>query len=356
MRRSPLVWSLLVILITGLATSCNKEEKKLSNREIYLYQGPDRDQKLIANAKKEGAVTIYTSMSLKDSEPITDFFQQKYNIKVTLWRALPDKVAQRALIEAKADRYDVDVLEISGPEMEMLYREKLLEEFYSPAFKDIPPEAIPAHKHYIVDRLNFLVLAYNTKLVKPNEVPKSYEDLLNRKWFGKLGIESTDSDWFAAIVKNMGEEKGLNYFKKLAAMRPRMQKGQTQIAEIVGSGELPVALNVYNHNVEKLKKQEVAIEWKALQPTFGQAGAIGIARNAAHPHAALLFADFILSREGQEILKERGRVPVSLAVDTPLNKFQYQVIDPAIVLDESDKWGKLWSELFLGGKMVQKGE
>jgi iron(III) transport system substrate-binding protein len=342
----------IVILIVGISLGgCEKaSENKLTNKDIYLYQGPDRDQKLLANAKKEGVVTIYTAMNLSDSRPIVDFFEQKYNIKVTLWRALADKVTQRALIEAKAGRNEADAFEIPGTEMEMLYRAKLLEEFYSPAFKDMPPGAVPVHKHYIVDRFNFFVLAYNTKLVKPNEVPKSYEDLLNRKWSGKLGIEPTNRDWFAAMVTNMGEEKGLNYFKKLAAMQPKMQKGQTEIAEIVGSGEIPIALNVYNHDVEKLKKQKVAIEWKALQPTFGRASAIGVARNAAHPYAALLFADFILSREGQEILKERGRVPASLAVDTPLNKFEYQVIDPAIVLDGLDKWDTLWSNLFLGDK------
>ena len=348
----------IVILIAGtFLGGCEKaSENKLTNKDIYLYQGLDRDQKLIEKAKKEGTVVVYTSMNLKDAGPFIEAFEQKYGIKASFWRAARDKVVQRAVIEAKAERFEVDVFEINGPEMEMLYREKILEEFYSPSFKDIPPEAFPPHKQYVADRFNFFVMAYNTKLVKPADVPNSYEDLLNPKWKGKISLERTDADWFAAVVKGMGEEKGLAYFKKLAAMNPQIRKGHTLIAELVASGEIPLTLSAFNHAVEKLKKKDASIEWKPLQPAFGQPGGVGVAKNAPHPHAALLFVDFVLSKEGQEIIHERGRVPASRAVDSPLNKFKYQVIDPTIILDEWDKWNKLWSDLFLGGKTLQKEE
>jgi iron(III) transport system substrate-binding protein len=153
----------------------------------------------------------------------------------------------------------------------------------------------------------------------------------------------------------MGEQKGLDYFKKLAKMQPVIKSGHTVITEMAASGEIPISLNVYNHNAETLKKKGEPIEWKALQPAFGAAGGIGLTKNAPHPYAALLFADFMLS-EGQQILKDRGRVPASLAVDSELNKFQYQLIDPVIVLDEWDKWSKLWSDIFLGGKALKKEE
>src|SRR5229473_2414188 len=348
--------AVLFILLAGvLFVGCGKEEeeKMMTTRDIYLYQAPDRDQKLVERAKKEGKVVMYASMELKDLTPITQAFEGKYGIKVEPWRAFPDKVVQRALIEAKAGRHDVDVLELNGPKMEIFYRENLLEEFYSPALKNIPPEAIPKHKHYVPARFTFIVMAYNTKLVKPEDVPNSYEDLLKPKWRGKIAIESSDVDWFAAVVKEMGEEKGLDYFKKLAKMQPVIKSGHTVITEMAASGEVPISLNVYNHLAEGLKKKGETIEWKALQPAFGAAGGIGLTKDAPHPYAALLFADFILS-EGQQILKDRGRVPASLAVDSELNKFQYKLIDPVIVLDEWDKWSKLWADLFLGGKVTQK--
>ncbi len=347
---------LVVSLISCLITACNNSEETKTTREIFLYQGADRLQKLITNAKQEGVVNLYTSMQERDSGPLTAAFEKKYGVKVTLWRAAPDKIVQRAVIEAKAGRYDVDVLEMNGPEMEMVYRENLLEQFYSPTFKDIPPPVFPKHKYYAPDRINLFVIAYNTKEIKPEEVPNSYEDLLNPRWKGKMVMEPSDVDWFAAIVKDMGEQKGLDYFKKLATMEVAMREGHTLLAEIVSSGEVPIALNAYNHSVDKLKQKEATIEWKPLQPAFGRAGGIGLARNAAHPYAALLFTEFILSKEGQELIRDRGRVPASLVVDSPLNKFKYSLIDPAITLDEWDKWAKIWSDLFLGGKEVKKGE
>jgi iron(III) transport system substrate-binding protein len=347
---------LIALLAGSLITACQKGEEKNTNRDIYLYEGADRDQKLVANAKQEGVVNLYISMQERDSAPLTAAFEKKYGIKVNLWRASPDKIVQRAIIEAKADRYDVDVLEINGPELEMVYRENLLEKFYSPAFKDISPAIFPKHKQYAPDRLNLFVIAYNTKLVKPEDVPNSYEDLLNPKWKGKFVMEPSDVDWFAATAKGMGEQKGLDYFKKLATMQVAMREGHTLIAEIVAAGEFPIALNVYNHAVEKLKQKGATIEWKALAPSFGRVGGIGVARNAAHPYAALLFTEFVISKEGQELIKDRGRVPASLAVDSPLNKFNYRLIDPVIVLDEWDKWAKQWSDLFLGGKAVKKEE
>jgi iron(III) transport system substrate-binding protein len=126
------------------------------------------------------------------------------------------------------------------------------------------------------------------------------------------------------------------------------------VAELVAAGEIPLVVNAFNNNVETLKQKGAPIEWKMLQPAFGSPSSVGLAKNARHPHAALLFADFILSKQGQQILKELNRVPASLAVDSPLNKFKYQVVDPAI-LDEWDKWEKLWSDLFLKGQAVKKG-
>jgi iron(III) transport system substrate-binding protein len=329
-------------------------QAKASPRDVYLYQGADRDQKLIENARKEGTVAIYTSLNLKDSVPITEAFEKKYGIKIVLWRASSEKVVQRSLTEARAGRFIADVYETNGPEMEILHREKLLEDFHSPWFKDIPPEAFPKHRQWVPDRFNFFVIGYNTNLVKPAEVPNSYEDLLLPHWVGRIGLEASDVDWFGAVIKGMGEQKGTAFFRKLAEMKPQLRTGHTLIAELVAAGEIPLAAAVYNHNVERLTVKGAPVKWKPLQPTFGRPNAIGVAKNATHPHAALLFTDFMLSREGQQIIKERNRVPSSMAVDSPLNKFKYQMIDPSIVLDESEKWEKLWSDLFLKGQGIKK--
>src|SRR5882762_4818942 len=211
------------------------------HRDLYMYKGADRDQRILQGAKKERQVVVYTSLNLKDSVPIAEAFEKKYGVKLTLWRSSSEKVLQRALTEARAGRYTVDAFELNGPEMEALYREGMLEEFHSPQFRNLPPQAFTKHRHYAADRFNFFTIAYNTNLVKPNEVPNSYEDLLHPRWVGRIGIEAGDTDWFGSIVKLMGEDRGLAFFRKLSQMKPQIRTGHTLMAELVASGEIPEA-------------------------------------------------------------------------------------------------------------------
>ena len=316
----------------------------------------DRDAVFVGKARTEGSVTLYTSMQVVDSRPLSEAFEKKYGIKVNLWRASGEKVAQRMLAEARAGRREVDVVETDGAQIEILHREKQLAAFESPSIRDVPPEILPAHRGYVPSRLTLYVMAYNTQRVAPADVPRAYEDLLAPRWAGRFAVEADDVAWFAAVVKAMGEANGLAYFRKLAAMRPSVRSGHTLMAELVAAGEIDVALDAHVQGVARLIERGAPIAWKPLQPAFGQPSSVGLARRAAHPNAALLFIDFLLSREGQEILRDHQRVPSSRAVASPLNRFDYRLIDPAITLDEWDKWSGLWSALFLGGKPPGKGE
>jgi len=178
-------------------------------------------------------------------------------------------------------------------------------------------------------------------------VPNTYEDLLNPRFAGRVGLEASDVDWFGAVVKSMGEEKGLAFFRKLAAMKPEIRSGHTLMAELVASGEIPLAATIYNHNAERLVVKGAPIKWKALKPTFGRPNAIGVARRAPHPHAALLFSDFMLSLEGQTILKERKPRALEPRRGHAPQQVPFEMIDPVITLDEPTAGEKLWSDLFL---------
>jgi len=344
----------ILLLLGSIAAAPELRAQADKSPDIYLYRGADRDQRLVSGARKEGSVSLYTSMQLPDSTPLTQAFERKYGVRVILWRASGEKIVQRALAEARAGRFDADVVETDGAQMEILYREKQFAPFYSPSAADIPSNIVPAHKSYVPTRLSLYVLVYNTRLVPPGDVPKTYEDLLDPKWSGKLGIEAADVPWFAPVAKAMGVDKGLAYFRKLAATRPNVRSGHTLLAELVASGELALAPDAHIQGVARLKARGAPVEWKPLQPAFGQPSSVAVTRRAPHPHAALLFADFILSKEGQNIIKERKRVPTSRAVNSPLNNFDYGLVDPVIVLDEWDQWEKRWSELFLKGQRVRK--
>jgi ABC-type Fe3+ transport system substrate-binding protein len=277
----------LGLFVASGAACTRREGTESPHRELYLLDDDDRQARLLAGAREEGVVVIYTSLNTQDSGPLTQAFEERFGVETQLWRSSSDGVVQRAVAEASAGRLTYDVVETNGPEMEACFREGLLERFHSPHFRDLAPAAFPTHRYYVADRFNFFTIAYNTDLVSPDEAPNSYEDLLHPRFEGRLGLEAGDVDWFGAMVKHMGEEPGLT-------------------------------------------------------------------RRAPHPHAALLFADFLLSPEGQTILKDRSRVPSSRAVTSPLNDFLFQTIDPVISLDEDEKWSTMWSELFLKGQAVPR--
>src|SRR5713226_4814403 len=207
-RRRILAGALGTALLPGFAFAQGQRDAG-KNREIYLYRGADREKKILEGARREREVVVYTSLNLKDSVPIVEVFERKYGgVKVQLWRSSSEKVLQRAIAEARAGRFTCDILETNGPEMEALYREQLLEEFFSPHLKDLPPAAFPKHRHYVADRFNFFTVAYNTNLVKANEVPDTYEDLLHPRFAGRFGMERATprSAWPQATTKSYSWE------------------------------------------------------------------------------------------------------------------------------------------------------
>lgn len=317
------------------------------NQAVFSYQGADRQQRLIENAKREGTVVVYTSLATTESKPVAEAFEKKYGIKVDLWRAISEKVVQRAVTEARANRHAFDVVETNGPELDMLVREKLLTQFYSPHIADFPPFALPPHRQWVSDRLTFFVVGYNTDKVKREELPKTYEGFLDPKWKGRIGIEATDAEWMATLTKLWGQEQGTDYFRKLAAMRPDVRKGHVLLAELIAAGEIPVGLTTYHANAESLKRKGGPIDWAPVEPIVARPQGVAVAKNAPHPHAALLFADFLISPEGQELFQSLGRSPASHKVKGNANTFKYTMVDPATVLDESEKWEKIWNDLFI---------
>ena len=156
--------------------------------DLAQNDSPTRHQKLVGAAKKEGSLTFYTSIAEKDGPTLAQDFEKRYGIKVNIWRASSTKVLQRAVTESQANRWDFDVVDISAPEMEALYREKTLQEVHSAFHADLFPETMPTHRGWAPQFLSVFVQAYNTNLVKKADLPKSYDDLLDPKWKGKLAV------------------------------------------------------------------------------------------------------------------------------------------------------------------------
>ena len=321
-----------------------------ADNTLLVSKDAGREDKLVEAAKAEGTLTLYTSIAQNDLQPLISPFEEKYGIKVVPWRASGDTVLQRVIQEQKAGRNTVDSVHISAPEMEALHREGMFQPVESPYFADLLPGTVPEHKEWVSTLLSVFVQGYNTNLVKKEELPKTYEDLLDPKWKGKLGFEVEDIDWFTTVVQNMGEEKGLKYFRDLVAGNGlSIRKGHSLLNTLVAAGEVPIGLTLYNYMPEQAKKEGAPIDWFALEPAIARANGIGVIKTAPHPNAAALFEDYMLT-EGQPILKQLNYVPTSTKVKSPLKGIALKIADPAEKLDNSKKWEPLYQKIVVRGE------
>jgi iron(III) transport system substrate-binding protein len=314
---------------------------------IYDYRGSDRDARLIAKAREEGTVTLYTSMATTESGPLAQAFEKKYGIKVQLWRALSENVLQRAVSETRAGRRAMDVVETNAPQVEAMAREQVVAQFFSPHFADLRSWALPPHRLWVSDRANLWVTGYNTQKIRREELPAALDGFADPKWKDHISIEATDSDWMYGVISHWGEERGLEFFRKLAALKPQMRKGHILVAQLVAAGELPICLTIYSGNADSIKSKGGPIDWAPVEPLVGRPQAVALAKNAPHPNAALLFADFVLSPDGMQLLADMGRLPSSRTQKTLLDNHEHVMIDPIKWTDAAPRWEKIWNELFL---------
>jgi iron(III) transport system substrate-binding protein len=315
--------------------------------EIAAYEGPDRTQRLVEGARREGELMFYSSIPVEDINALTAAFEKKYGIKVKVWRADSEGFLQRIVNEAKARRFDVDVVSGSSSAIEPLYRENLLREVKSPWLADLIPESIAPHRQWSTVYLNTIVQTYNTNLFRRENIPRTYQDLLRPEFKGKLGIEAEDFDWFAQAVTGLGEAEGLKLFRDIVATNGiSVRKGHTLLNNLVAAGEVPLALTVYSFSAEQAKQKGAPLDWFVIPPLIARPTAVGVARNVPHPYAAVLFYDFLIG-EAQPLLASRNFVSPSRKIESPFTKGPIKLIDSGMMLDSAEKWQDLYQKIIV---------
>ena len=335
----------LLGLIFFIAAPVAAQSKKpaLTNADIALYGGADRQQMLVAGAKAEGELSIY--FSARDLAPVVDAFTKKYQIKVKSWKSSGENVLQRVISEARGGRFEVDLVGNESVGMEALHREKLLQRVKSPYSSDLMPQALPGHGEWVGTSMDVFVQAYNTQKVSKDELPKTYQDLLDPRWKGRLGIEADDYPWFATLMQALGPEKGAKLFKDIVATNGiSVRKGHTLLVNLVGSGEIPLGLTIYDYTMEPLRQKGAPVNAITIEPVIASFKGIGMLKKAPHPYSAMLFYDFLLN-EGQKILADRSVIPASNKIDVPLKKLTLKIVDPAQTLDMGEQWQKTYEEI-----------
>jgi iron(III) transport system substrate-binding protein len=312
--------------------------------------GPERAQRLIGGAKKEGELTLYGSMQVVSYSFLQKAFEQAYGVKIRLWRGAGAEILQRTVSEAKASRADFDAAETDGFALETMHREGLLAPVKSPYHADLIPEAVRPHGEWVGTRVNISAGAYNTSVMKPADLPKTFPDLLAPRFKGQLGIEADDYDWFGITMNLLGEEKGLALFRQLVATNGlSIRRGHTLLTNLVAAGEVTIGLDVYMQNVDVAKKTGAPVDWFLISPAVARFNGIAVAKRAPHPYAARLFYDFMLN-EGQRIMLQREFVPASRKVRSVLDRVTLNFADPGVVIDQGEKWQRLYSEVVRSGR------
>jgi len=265
---------------------------------------------LIAGAKREGGLVLYLSTNLTDANGLIQLFKQKYPfINVDFFRADNEKLLNRILTESTTGKFNGDVIMISSFEVRVLLQKKLLQKYSSP-HSQFYPEGFTDKDGFWTSVYSIpRVIAYNTKMVRPELAPKTFDDLLNPRWKGGFGMSDSATLWYTGFLKYAGEEKGRDFMRKLAAQKPAFRDSETVIIQLLGAGEFPLGL-VYSHQAATMKKRGAPVEWvRTAQPIVTGLKPIGLSAKAQHPNAGKLFIDVALSKEGQELIKSFNRIP-----------------------------------------------
>ncbi|HZS66246.1 MAG TPA: extracellular solute-binding protein, partial [Burkholderiales bacterium] len=241
-------------------------------------------------------LTLYTSNAAPTIQALASDFEKRHGVRINVWRASSVKVLQRALAEKKAGRWEFDVLSISAPELEALYHEGLLQPVESSAHRALLEDTLPAHRGWAPQFINVFVQAYNTNAIGRQQLPKRWADLADTRWKGRLGVEANASEWYCTVLAALGERQGADLFRHIAAANGlSVRHGNSVLANMVVSGEVPLALAVYGHMIEQAKEQGAPVDWFVLEPLVARVNGVGISRQPPHPREARLFYDYLLT-------------------------------------------------------------
>ena len=305
-------------------------------------------QKLIDGAKKEGALVWYMSASIEDAQAILLAFSKKYPfLKTDFFRAGSARLFNRIMNEARAGKVLFDLVAVRGLETHQLVKAGLLQPYVSPESAAYPA-GFKDSKGYWVDYFDsYNVIGYNTQLVAREQAPKSWEDLLDPKWKGKIALDEENFSWYGAMTQKWGKEKTQRYMRALAKQDIQLRNGQTLIAQLMAAGEFSVAM-VLAHRIEKMKEQGAPVAWvTTLDPVTVSLHPIGIAAKAPHPNAAKLFVDFILSKDGQQLLLSIERTPARPGIDTKMEAKKLQLFPmPPELGERYEQFQKEFREIF----------
>jgi len=278
-------------------------------------------EQLIAGAKKEGKLVVYASATAPQLQMYFAAFNKRYPfIKTEYFRTGKQKLVSKILFEEQAKQHIADVVHTSVIETNILKRRGALSKYVPLESAALPAQYKDPEGFWTSAYASGTLLGYNSRQVKRAEIPRTYEELLNPRWKNAIAIDSNKIEWFAMLLKI----KGRSYMEKLAALNPTLRDGNTLVLQLLAAGEFPISAGVYEYSVEDLKAKGAPVDWFGLEPVITYTVAVSLPSQPNHPNAAKLFIEWLLSKEGQEVINQYGRVPIRDDVESKYGKILKQ--------------------------------
>ena len=311
--------------------------------KINRLPAGERQQRLSDGARKEGELVWYSTMNRENSQELVNIFEKDHPyVRVKLLNGSAVQTMTRVTSEYAAKTYLFDITHIRGLFLTPLRKRQIIAAYRSP-FRDGLRPGFKDNEGYFnaIFTQGQLFLA-NKNLLKPQDYPRSIEDLLAPRWKGQLGMDDESYDWIAALIDYYGEEKGKQIAERLGRQQLNLRKGNTLLGQLVAAGEIPLMVDGYNHTGYLLRSKGAPVELIFPEPyvTAKTPTGVWISARAPHPHGAALFVDFLISKRGQEVMAAQGRwvgrQDVKYLVDPGARKVQ--IVSPL-------KWGERVTEL-----------
>jgi ABC-type Fe3+ transport system substrate-binding protein len=318
------------------------------------------DAATVAAAKREGEVTWYSTQIINQLvRPVAAAFEKKYpGIRVRYIRANATEIAIKILNESRAGNPQSDVFDGTSTVVP-LKREGYVLQWLPEAAKSFPALYRDPEGYWIASHIFINTPGYNTALVPKGGEPKTYQDLLDPKWRGKIvwdGLPSASggTGFIATVLAEMGEEKGMEYLRAFAKQKVvNVAASAREVLDQVIAGEYPLALQIFNHHAVISAKKGAPVDWIKMEPATGTLSTVSIHKNAPHPNAAKLLFDFIISDEGQKVFRDADYLtadPAVLPREPSLTPegghFRTRFFSPEALEDSTPKWSQIFDQLF----------
>ena len=297
----------IAIIALGVAFPAGAATIDDALKNLRRLSQAQRKAVLEENARKEGEVVWYTSMSLTDFPKIVGAFEKAVPyVKVRANRLTQSTVITKIDTEARAGLFAVDVVGSAPVEMWELKQRGHSAPYLSPELKAFPAGSYDPQGFWSSFEVTPIVLAFNTKLVPQDEAPRSYQDLLQPKWKGKMNMGSDEYAWYSVMLDGMGQAKGLAYMTALARQQLHIP-GSSSIMrlQLMLAGESAITIAARGRRATEYKEKGAPIDYRLLDPYPAEPNALTLMRRSSHPHASILFIDWILSEAAQSLMAQQ---------------------------------------------------